>query len=64
MGEAFRVRGGCQGSGATRRRNNMITLLLAGVVEDPDPDAMWTMAAIELLFEAFGIIVLVGLVVW
>jgi hypothetical protein len=42
----------------------MIILLLSGVVEDPDPEKVWYMAAIELLIECFAVMVLVGLIVW
>jgi hypothetical protein len=42
----------------------MIILLLSGVVEDPDPEKVWYMAAIELLIECFAAIGLVLSIVW
>jgi hypothetical protein len=42
----------------------MIALLLAHVAQDPDPEAIWYMAAIELLIEAVAAVALVGIVVW
>jgi hypothetical protein len=42
----------------------MIILLLSGIVEDPDPSAMWTMAGVELVIECLAVIGLVLSIVW
>ena len=41
----------------------MIIMLLAGVIETPDPSVVWYMAAIELLIESVIVTALVSIVV-